>query len=150
MMKFMSVFAAAGLGAAVMATPSFAEEAADGPDPRLGKETNRICFQRSISGWKSVKGEDDVVLLERGLNHWYWVELAGGCRESMLRSALSIGIDSRPAGGCVSRGDVIIVRDTPSFTRRCVITRIYEWDEDAVAEEADAEDDGAEAADAEY
>ena len=139
MIKLLSGLAAACVAGSVMMSAALAEHHESGDastvDPRLGEETNRICFASTINGWRSVKGEDDVVLLERGVNDWYRVELSGGCDEHLLRSAMAIGIDSRPGGGCVTRGDRIIVEDSPSFTRRCMITRIYKWDEDAVAEE---------------
>ena len=124
---------------AVFAKDKKAAEA--GPDPRIGKEVNSICFQSTINGWRAVKGEDDVVLLERGVNNWYRVELLGACDYRLFRSAISIGIDSRPGGGCVTRGDRIIVEDGPGFNRSCVITRMYEWDEDAKAEDDDTADD---------
>ncbi|PQA86512.1 DUF6491 family protein [Hyphococcus luteus] len=143
MKKFLPLIAAAGMAAAVMNAAAFAEhhegDEAEAPDPRIGEEADRICFASTINGWRSVKGEDDVVLLQRGVNDWYRVELNGGCRESIFRSAIAIGIDSRPGGGCVTRGDVIIVKDSPGFTRRCMISRIYKWDEDAAEETEDAE-----------
>lgn len=111
-------------------------------DPRLGAEVDRICFGRNINGWKPVKGEDDVVLLERGVNDWYRVELIGACDERLFRFAHKIGIESRPAGGCVTRGDVIIVEDAGDFVRRCHIRRIYEWDDKAPAPEETAGADG--------
>lgn len=131
------------IGAALITGAAFAnhheseEDAA--PDPRIGEKVDRICFGSSINGWKSIKGQDNVVLLEKGVNDWYYTELSGACRSSTLRSALSIGIDSRPAGGCVTRGDAIIVNDGPGFTQRCFITGIYKWDKDAKAEDKEAE-----------
>ena len=139
MIKQLSGLLTASIAGAAMMSVAFAEHHESGEamdvDPRLGEETNRICFASTINGWRSVKGEDDVVLLERGVNDWYRVELSGGCDERILRSALAIGIDSRPGGGCVTRGDTIIVEDSPGFSRRCMITRIYKWDEDAVLED---------------
>jgi hypothetical protein len=132
---------AIALAAAAAAAPVFAGDKKPGadPDPRIGKEVDRICFQSTINGWRAVKGEDDVVLLERGVNSWYRVELLGACDYRLFRSALAIGIDSSPGGGCVTRGDRIIVEDGPGFERSCVITHMYEWDEDAKVED---EDDG--------
>ena len=112
---------------------------AEGPDPRIGEEVRSICFGRNINGWKSLKGVDGVVLLEKGVNDWYYVEVSGGCRARTFNFATAIGIESRPAGGCVTQGDVIIVRDTANFNRRCFIKKIYEWDGDAQAP-ADDED----------
>lgn len=135
-MKIKSGFAilAAATALAAIATPSFAEkEKKKGPDPRIGKQVNRICFPRNINGWKTVKGEDNVVLLEEGVNDWYYVKVSGGCDERLFRFAHVIGIDSGRGGGCLRRGDSIIVEDTGSFSRRCYIKRIYEWDDKAPA-----------------
>ncbi len=150
MKKLVSLIGAAGLGALAMTASGFAGDVDDNKteesaDPRIGEKVNRICFQNSISGWRAVKGEDDVVLLRRSVSDWYRVELLGACDYRLFRSALSIGIESRPAGSCVSRGDVIIVEDSPGFHRRCTITAMYEWDEDAQAEESEAEPEDSEA-----
>ncbi|WP_425408042.1 DUF6491 family protein [Hyphococcus sp.] len=140
----LSLIAAAGFGTIAMtAACGTSYDNRDGPrmaepDPRIGEEVSSICFQNSINGWRAIEGEDDVVLLERGVNNWYRVELAGACDSRLFRSALSIGIDSSPAGSCVRRGDVIIVEDTPGFSRRCTITEINEWDEDALVERDEA------------
>ncbi|WP_428408309.1 DUF6491 family protein [Hyphococcus sp.] len=133
-----SITAAALMTTAACASNQAADEA--GADPRIGAKVDRICFGSTINGWKDIKGKDNVVLLERGVNEWYYTELSGACRSNTLRSALSIGIDSMPAGGCVSKGDVIIVKDTPGFTHRCFITGIYEWDDDAPAPEEETDD----------
>lgn len=132
-MKAISMFSALAFAAsaALAAAAAGEDDKQSGPDPRLGKEVDRICFQRTINGWRAVKGEDNVVLLERGVNNWYRVELLGACRSSLFRSAIAIGIDSRPGGGCVTRGDRILVEDSPGFTQSCVITNMYEWDEKA-------------------
>ena len=146
MKKFLPLIAACVSAAAISAAaaaPKKGEEA-KAPDPRLGEEVSNICFASTINGWRSVKGEDDVVLLEKGVNDWYRVELSGGCDEHLFRSAMTIGIDSRPGGGCVSRGDVIIVKDSPGFTRRCMITRMYKWDEKAADTDGDETDSAAE------
>lgn len=139
--------AAACLSALAFTAPALAgpdekagDQAEDGPDPRIGKEVDRICFNSTINGWKGVKGEDDVVLLQRGANDWYRAELTGACDYRLFRSAQAIGIESRPSGGCVTRGDVIIVRDGPGFARRCFITDLYEWDGDAEAPSDDDEE----------
>lgn len=108
------------------------------PDPRLGAEVNKICFARDINNWKEIDGVDDAVLLERSVNDWYRVALAGACTARVFRFAQVIGIENRPAGGCLRRGDAIIVDDTGNFTRRCIIKRMNEWNDDLPApEEAD-------------
>lgn len=133
----------AGLGAGAFAVAAVAmakeSEKADAPDPRIGAEVNSICFARTINGWKSLKGVDNVVLLEKGANDWFYVEVQGYCPSRIFRAAETIGIESRPSGGCVTRGDVIIVRDTGHFTNRCFITRMSEWDEKAQSGEGDEE-----------
>lgn len=126
----MRTVASVALGAAIFASSAFAEENAVSKDPRIGKEVNRICFAQSINGWKEIKDEDGVVLLETGVNDWYRVELSGACPASLFRFAQWIGIDERPSGGCVTQGDAIVVKDTGDFTRRCYITRINEWNDD--------------------
>lgn len=132
--------ASAALIAALAATTADAGEPAK-PDPRLGEEVNQICFARSIDGWRTLKGVDDVVLLERGVNDWYYVELIGMCSESQLRFAQSVAIVSRPAGGCVTTGDTLVFSDSafsndrPIERNRCTIRRIYKWDEKAPAPE---------------
>ena len=142
-MNYQTILAAAAALAAV-SFPALAEENTDeAVDKRIGEEVNRICFPRNINGWKTVDGEDNVVLLEEGVNDWYRVEVSGACSERVFRFAHVIGLESRPAGGCLRRGDVILVEDTSRFARRCYIKRIYQWDDDAPApgEEEDAETD---------
>jgi len=139
---FLAVIGAIGL--AGLASPGLAEEdGAEDVDYRIGKEVDRICFGRNINGWKTVDKLDDVILLKQSVNHWYYVELLGACRYSALRSALSIGIDSRFSGGCIRRGDSIIVEDS-AFSLRCTVQNIYEWDEDATAPEDKEEEEGLE------
>jgi hypothetical protein len=133
--------------AALLSGSALAGEEAAKPDPRIGAEVDKICFARDINGWKEIEGEDNVVLLEEGVNDWYRVELAGGCPSRLFRFAHWIGIDQRPSGGCVRSGDTIIVRDGANFTRRCHITRINEWNDDLpppTDEPGETEEPGAE------
>lgn len=129
---------------ALQAGPAFADEAK--PDPRLGEEVDRICFSRNISNFRTIDGEDDAALLERGVNDWYKTTLAGACNYNQLRFAQSVAIDDRPRGGCITRGDALVFSDSafgdfsfPNATR-CIITEIYRWDPKAVAPEADEGD----------
>ncbi len=140
-MNIQPMLVAAAMFSAVSLPAVAQAEADEAGDPRIGAEVEKICFPRNINGWKEVKGEDNVVLLEESVNDWYRVEVSGACTERVFRFAQVIGIDSRPVGGCVRRGDVIIVQDTGRFTHRCFIKRIYEWDDDAPAPgEEEAED----------
>jgi len=139
MTKLCLFMAAAFFGMAAMASPAFAGEKRKGEDPRIGEKVDRICFQRTIDSWREAKGHDRAVLLERSVNNWYFVKVSSPCRSHDFAFAHTIGIESRPAGGCVRRGDVILVRGAGDFLNRCFIKSIREWDDDAKApEENDA------------
>ena len=130
-------------GSLLASANASADEKADAskPDPRIGEETRQICFARTINGWKPLKGVDDVVLLQKGVNDWYYVELTGYCPSRIFQTAEAIGIESKPTGGCLSKGDVIIVKDTGGFPSRCFVTKISTWDDKAKAPEAEEESD---------
>lgn len=133
----------AAIGAALIAVSASAQaEEEETVDPRIGEEVSRICFGASINGWRAVDDTDNAVLLQRGVNDWYYVELLGACSHRVLRFAQQIGIESRPAGGCIRRGDIIIVQDTPGIPRRCSVRDMYKWDDDAETPEEDDEDSG--------
>lgn len=130
--------ASAALIAAFAVSAAEAGEPAK-PDLRRGEEVGQICFARSIDSWRTVKGVDDAVLLERSVNDWYFVELIGQCDESQLRFAQSVAIISRPSGGCLTPGDTLLFSDSAFFNdrpierNRCTVRRIYKWDEKAPA-----------------
>ena len=130
-------------GSLLVSANAFADEKADAakPDPRIGEEEKQICFAQTINGWKPLKGVDDVVLLQKGVNDWYYVELTGYCPSRVFQTAEAIGIESKPAGGCLTKGDVIIVQDTGGFPSRCFVTKISKWDDKAKAPEAEEEGD---------
>ncbi len=139
-----AIFAAAG--AALMAacattaeTPDTANAAAAEPDPRLGAEASSICFPRSINGWSTIDGDDDAIILTRGVNDRYRVEYSGACSSSDFRFAQKIGIGNRPGGGCLTRGDFLLVEGPGDFVNRCFITKINEWDEDATDDASEDE-----------
>ncbi|VAW02972.1 hypothetical protein MNBD_ALPHA05-973 [hydrothermal vent metagenome] len=119
------------------------EEAEDAAAPsRLGPKVERICFGRSINGWKTVDGQGDAVLLRKSVNDWYLVEVSGNCRARDFKFVQAIGLESHPAGGCIRRGDYILVESGGGFTNRCFIQGLYEWNDDAPEEEAgDGSDD---------
>lgn len=116
-------------------TPKGAAKFAD--DPRLGAQVGKICFNRSIDGFS--RNDRDTVVVREGVNDHYLIEVRGACTN--LRHAQSIGIDSSLS--CVTRSDALIV-STSAFTlndpvqrpERCLISAIYEWDEDAVLEQS--------------
>ena len=145
-MKAFLFAATAALAAAACATQSTDQSDADSDpaalakaDPRIGPEVNRICFQRSINSWRTIDGDDDAILLRRGVNDLYRVEYTGACSASDFRFAETIGIVGRPAGGCLTRGDRLLVEGPGDFVNRCLITQINEWNEDAGEDEEEAE-----------
>lgn len=129
---------AAGV-AAFGAAPAAGE---DGADPRVGDQVDRICFGRNINTFRTIEGEDDAILLERGVNDWFKATLIGACNYSQLRGAQSVAIEQRPAGGCLTTGDYLIFSNSAfgefrfPDTTRCVISRIHKWNDDAGADEA--------------
>ncbi|MEE2691344.1 MAG: DUF6491 family protein [Pseudomonadota bacterium] len=131
-------------GAALIA-PTFAKDRPD--DPRIGEKVDRICFASGINGFQTPKGFDDAVILTKGVRDKYLVELSGAGFGS-LRFAQSVAIASRPADGCVSRGDKLIFSDSAfGFDRdnrinqnSYLITAIYEWNEDAAKQDESKDD----------
>lgn len=103
-------------------------------DPRLGEETNRICFASNIDGFSM--NERETVLLHEGRDR-YMVEVTAGCAE--LDYATAIGIDS--TSNCVTPGDSIIVSQALGGTfapQRCMIREIHLWDPKAEKPEEEA------------
>ncbi|HBS31048.1 MAG TPA: hypothetical protein DEA40_04800 [Parvularcula sp.] len=132
--------AIAALGAAGKAWPGEQAAAGIGADARLGAEVDRICFSRDISNFLTIDDEDDAVLLQRGVNDWHKVTLAGACDHNRLRFAQSVAIDQRLRGGCITRGDALVFSDSafgdfsfPSATR-CIITEMFRWNPNAQVE----------------
>ncbi len=93
---------------------------------RQGERVNRICFNRSVNGWREFGRKS--LLLRRGVNEWYKLDLAGTCDPEWAFNA--IGVRTFPGSSCISRGDDIVTRDA-GFTGTCKIMAIYEWDEEA-------------------
>lgn len=92
---------------------------------RQGAEVDRICFASNINGWSPLGR--DAVLLERGVNDWFKVELTGTCDPEWAFN--TIALRSRPAGSsCLTRGDRITT-DDQTVPGVCYVDRIYEWDE---------------------
>ncbi len=136
----LAFLAALSCGVMTAGAAAFAEEET-AADAREGEQVDRICFGRNINNFKTIKGEDDAVLLEKGVNDWYKATLIGACNYSELKWAEAVAIDSRPAGGCVTPGDYLIFSRSAfgdfSFpnTTRCAISEIYKWDPDAAEAE---------------
>jgi hypothetical protein len=96
-------------------------------DPRLGEETNKVCFASSIDGFSM--NDRSTVLLHDGKKR-YMVEVTGTCLD--LDNAESIALDNSTS--CLTPGDSIIIASTFGETfgsRRCMIRNIYNWDKDA-------------------
>ncbi len=101
-------------------------------DPRLGERVDRMCFVSNIDGFSQP--DEDTVVLRASANSHFLVETSS-CFN--LDRALSIAIDSRTS--CASRGDRLIVSDsafpgrinTATSVDSCLISAIYEWDDDA-------------------
>ncbi|MEO1252589.1 MAG: DUF6491 family protein [Pseudomonadota bacterium] len=137
----MAASAAILAGCAATGAGGSGDDANIADDPRLGAPADRICFPRNINGWRVIDGDDDGVILRVGVNDEYRVEYSGPCRAADFRFANAIGIENRPAGGCVRENDFLIVQAPGDIVNRCFITQINEWDEDAGAHEDDPEAD---------
>ncbi len=122
----MIIKSALGLGAAALLTAG----AADGRTPfkPLGEEVTRICFADSINRWRTVKDEPDLLLVDRGSNDWYMLELNGKCADDMRQSS-TLTLESKPGSACIAQGDSISVTDSSSLPKKCRIVRIQQWDE---------------------
>jgi len=111
-------------------------------DPRLGEQVDRICFSQSIDGFSNA--ERDTVVLHRSHNDRYIVEVNGIC--SSLRNAQTIGLDSYTS--CLRENDYMIVSESAFSLNdnigpgpdRCLIDKMYRWDEKAKAEDDETDD----------
>jgi len=112
-------------------------------DPRLGAQVDKICFSRSIDGFTDAKR--DTIVLHRSHNDRYIVEVNGICPS--LRHAQTVGLDSYSS--CVRENDYLIVSES-AFTLndsmshgpdRCLIDKIYRWDEKAKDEGEEGSDE---------
>ncbi len=116
---------AAGCQSSVESAARQDDEIARQVAARQGAEVDRICFAQNINGWSPLGRE--AVLLERGVNDWYKVELTGTCDPEWAFT--TIAVSTRPAGSsCLSRGDRIQT-DDPTIPGVCYVQSIYEWDE---------------------
>lgn len=97
---------------------------------RQGAAVTRVC-PRGSNSWKALG--DDIILIEAG-GEWYMVELSGTCNPDSAFAAIA----TRSASGssCLSRGDDIFT-GRPRSGERCMITALYEWDDEAKASLSD-------------
>lgn len=133
-MKAYILSGAAILMAAACQSPnSESAQMAEGePDVRQGEEVSQICFNSQIRNWREL--DRDSVLIEKGVNDEYKLDLIGTCDPE--NAFTTIGLISRGASSCLSRGDRLVTDD--SFGGSCSIRRIYKWNEDAAEEAASA------------
>ena len=132
--------AAAALLAACASSSSAEEEMANWQeDARLGEKVDRICFSDSIDSFRMATR--DAVIVRKGVNREYLVEMVGQCPD--LDNANSLNFDTSPGSSCVTRGDKIYAHDSGFGVDRsgvaqlrCPIRAIYEWNEDALDDEA--------------
>ena len=87
----------------------------------------QICFASSINGWRELKGQRRSVILTKGVNDEFKVDLSGVCDVS--QAMMKIGTRSR-GSSCLTRGDDILVDNGFSGVDRCMITKIYIWNAD--------------------
>ena len=73
-------------------------------------------------------GNDAILLEARG--EWYLAELSGTCDPESAFAA--IATRRGPGTSCLSRGDEVFT-GPPRSGGRCVITALYEWDDEANA-----------------
>jgi len=94
---------------------------------RQGEAVDNICFTRDINGWRELG--DSAVLVQKGVNDWYKLDLIGTCRPDQAFNA--IAIRTRPSAGfCLSKGDTVTTYTTP-MAEQCAISAIHKWDEKA-------------------
>ena len=109
-------------------------------DPRLGQAVSSACYGFDIDGFRN-NNRDSVIIEGRGRSEYLLRTRA--CFD--LDSALALGVDGR--GGCLTRGDRLVVTNDilPAYGRNsrdiesCIITGIYEWNEDAAKPESEEE-----------
>lgn len=95
-------------------------------DPRQGETVKKICFASAINGWREIAGQRHAVIVSKGVNEEYKLELFGICDVSQAIS--SLGVSTR-GSSCLTRGDDIIVKNTFYGSEKCSIRHIYEWNE---------------------
>lgn len=91
-------------------------------DPRVGDSIDRVCFNKSISGWSDVDNDNSALLVHFGVNRSYKVKLVGMCESNWAMTR--IAVVSRLGSSCMSTGDKIV---TDAQLGSCTITDIFEW-----------------------
>ncbi len=151
----LSVFASVLIAATLSACASTGEEtprnfAEYEGDPRLGQAVSSACYGFEIDSFRETT-RDSVIIEGRGRSEYLLTTRA--CFD--LQDALALGVDGR--GGCLTRGDKLVVSNTilPALGQNsrdiesCLITGIYEWNEDAAKPESEGGDDAVSEGDSE-
>ena len=109
-------------------------------DARLGEKVDRICFTQSVDSFRMPTR--DTVIVEKGVNDEYLIEMFASCHD--LDNAQSLSFDTFAGSSCITKGDSIYAYDSafgPDSTGippvRCPISAIYEWNEEAAEQEED-------------
>ena len=136
-MKYLPILLSSSFLAVAASQPVMA---GDGGDPRIGEDVNKICFSTDINRWRSVKGEDGVILLDRAANDWYRAEISDGCSERLISRAQLVQIESNPGTSCLHINDRITLHSYGQITYTCRIERINRWDHTAPAPGDDSEE----------
>ena len=111
-------------------------------DARVGEAVDTVCFGPRITGFYSAG--DQALVLRRTQGEAY-LAVTGFCPNAPRVEAISLDGGDR----CLSRGDELLVADTPFPTdndlsdrsARCRVTGLYEWDESAAASPTSNETD---------
>lgn len=134
----------AALLAACSTSPDTEESADWLNDARLGEKVDRICFTGSIDNFRAATRE--TVIVEKGVNDEYLLEMMGKCSD--LDRAQSLSLDTFGGSSCLTKGDSIFAYDSvfgPDRTdmpaMRCPIRGIYKWNEDALEDDGDEAED---------
>ena len=100
-------------------------------DPRIGDQVKQVCFTSSIRSWSDVDNDRNALLLIMNNRKEYKLKLTPGCDPQWAMTRMAI--ISRN-GSCMSQGDRIKTDGDmmPGYAPGCVVTRIYEWNPDAV------------------
>lgn len=94
-------------------------------DPRVGDSVDRVCFNRSITGWSNLDNDNNALLVHFGVNRSYKVKLVGMCEANWAMAR--IAVVSKQGSSCMSVGDKIVTDAQMNSVSSCTITEIFEW-----------------------
>ncbi len=121
----LSMLAGVGMASAGISPEGFES------DPRLGEETNRVCFARTIRGFSDPT--ETTVVIEARTNTFYLLETRGSCQN--LEFAKRMSFDESLS--CIRTNDRFGVSDSVFASGfgpgggTCQIRAMYEWDPEA-------------------